>query len=125
MIFSLLGVAAGTTVTVVANWFQGMRFKGPLWQVGLLGFGISMAVGCLLLPLLLKYGSEKARIILLGAVFIPIILIVALVYLAEKTGAISTDEIAVVFQWGIPPVFIALLMISVLISQKIFEKKEF
>ena len=32
MIFSLLGVAAGTTVTVVANWFQGMRFKGPLWQ---------------------------------------------------------------------------------------------
>ena len=28
MIFSLLGVAAGTTVTVVANWFQGMRFKG-------------------------------------------------------------------------------------------------
>lgn len=100
-----------------------MRFKGPLWQVGLLGFGISMAVGCLLLPLLLKYGSEKARIILLGAVFIPIILIVALVYLAEKTGAISTDEIAVVFQWGIPPVFIALLIISVLISQKIFEKK--
>ena len=57
---------------------------------------------------------------MLGAVFIPIILIVALVYLAEKTGAISTDEIAVVFQWGIPPVFI-----SVLISQKIFEKKEF
>ena len=84
-----------------------------------------MAVGCLFLPLLLKYGSEKARIILLGAVFIPIILIVALVYLAEKTGAISTDEIAVVFQWGIPPVFIALLIISVLISQKIFEKKEF
>ena len=112
MIFSLLGVAAGTTVTVVANWFQGMRFKGPLWQG-------------LFLPLLLKYGSEKARIILLGAVFIPIILIVALVYLAEKTGAISTDEIAVVFQWGIPPVFIALLIISVLISQKIFEKKEF
>lgn len=84
MIFSLLGVAAGTTVTVVADWFQGMRFKGPLWQVGLFGFGISMAVGCLFLPLLLKYGSEKARIILLGAVFIPIILIVALVYLARK-----------------------------------------
>lgn len=125
MIFSLLGVAAGTTVTVVANWFQGIRFKGPLWQVALFGFGISMAVGCLFLPLLLKYGSEKARIILLGAVFIPIILIVALVYLAEKTGAISTDEIAVVFQWGIPPVFIALLIISVLISQKIFEKKNF
>ena len=56
MIFSLLGVAAGTTVTVVADWFQGMRFKGPLWQVGLFGFGISMAVGCLFLPLLLKYG---------------------------------------------------------------------
>ena len=47
------------------------------------------------------------------------------VFSAEKTGAISTDEIAVVFQWGIPPVFIALLIISVLISQKIFEKKEF
>ncbi len=60
---------------------------------------------------------------MLGAVFIPIILIVALVYLAEKTGAISTDEIAVVFQWGMPPVFIALLIISVLISQKIFEKR--
>lgn len=61
MIFSLLGVAAGTTVTVVADWFQGMRFKGPLWQVGLFGFGISMAVGCLFLPLLLKYGSEKGK----------------------------------------------------------------
>ena len=53
MIFSLLGVAAGTTVTVVADWFQGMRFKGPLWQVALFGFGISMAVGFLFLPCLL------------------------------------------------------------------------
>lgn len=61
MIFSLLGVAAGTTVTVVADWFQGMRFKGPLWQVALFGFGISMAVGFLFLPLLLKYGFRKGK----------------------------------------------------------------
>ncbi len=103
-----------------------MRFKGPLWQVGLFGFGISMAVGCLFLPLLLKYGSEKGKDhFVRSSVYSDNPDCCIGVFSGKKTGAISTDEIAVVFQWGIPPVFIALLIISVLISQKIFEKKNF
>lgn len=125
IIFSLLGIAVSTVVSVVANRVRGVAFEDPVWLVGLVGFGVSMAVGCVFLPLLLQYGSEKARIILLGTVIFPVILFFVLEYLMDQTGIISANQIETFLKWSLPPLFVALLIISVLISLKIFEKKEF
>lgn len=125
IIFSLLGIAVSTVVSVVANRVRGVAFEDPVWLVGLVGFGVSMAVGCVFLPLLLKYGSEKARIILLGTVIFPVILFFLLEYLMDQTGIISANQIETFLKWSLPPGFVVLLIISVLISLKIFEKKEF
>lgn len=125
IIFSLLGIAVSTAVSIVANRVRGIAFEDPVWLMGLIGFGVSMAIGCVFLPLLLKYGSEKARIILLGTVIFPVILFFVLDYLVDEAGIISAVQIETFLKYIIPPVFIALLIISVVISQKIFEKKEF
>lgn len=125
IIFSLLGIVVSTVVSVVANRVRGVAFEDPVWLVGLVGFGVSMAVGCVFLPLLLQYGSEKARIILLGTVIFPVILFFVLEYFMDQTGIISANQIETFLKWSLPPGFVVLLIISVLISLKIFEKKEF
>ena len=94
-------------------------------------FGGSMAVAAilymsLLVPVYVKYGVQKARMIFFAAIFLPIFLIVLLASVAKDIG------ISMIFISNEKAVFIALsavaalcFIVSLNVSAKIYSKKDF
>ena len=80
----------------------------------------------LLVPVYVKYGVQKARMIFFAAIFLPILLIVLLASVADDIG------ISMVFISNEKAVFIALsavaalcFIVSLNVSAKIYSKKDF
>lgn len=111
-------------------------FTAEIFITALVVFGIILFINALLLPAIFKFGAEKARILLIVFIGLPIFIIAAIVeYILNpsipKPAFINTfiawcsehllevlPIIAVVF-------LIAAVAVSCMISIKIFEKKEF
>ncbi len=115
----------------------GFVYSGVIYAIiekdlpGALIFGGSMAVAVipymsLLVPVYIKYGVQKARMIFFAAIFLPILLIVLLASVADDIG------ISIISQANEIAVFITLLAVAVLcfivslnVSAKIYSKKDF
>lgn len=88
----------------------------------LAGGGILLFYVALLLPVLLKFGVEKGRMLMM-AVFLAPLLIVALLpkFGISKPSASLLEALP----YLAPPALLVLLLISVAISIRIYQKKEF
>lgn len=79
---------------------------------------IGVVMLSILLPLLFKYGVEKGRILLIAVLALPTVFIMVFQsYITEERV-----ELAIKF---LPLIAIALMVISIMISIKIYNKKEF
>lgn len=88
------------------------------------GFTISIFMGSTSIPLIFKFGAEKARLMLMGTFVLPAFLVLAVVKLMEHVGIQPTDQMVVTF-FSVSPVLVlvwAYLMYR--ISCGIFQKKE-
>lgn len=74
------------------------------------------------LPLMFKFGTEGGRMILLLVIGLPTILVVLL----GKIGVpLPSEEFLYSLLWVLPIIVIAIMIISIMISIKVYYKKEF
>ena len=105
-------------------------FKGSFdIKTLLVSMGAAVLVGLfftsLYIPFLIKMGAEKARMILIGVVAIPSIIIYVIYKLMMALHVAITEEVVMVGIIVVPIVLILIVIGSVFISIKLFRKMEF
>ncbi|MCI8327267.1 MAG: ABC-2 transporter permease [Lachnospiraceae bacterium] len=124
-IFALSGCLTGIVLTVLVNQVREVAMKESMYLRSLIAVGIGMIFGSVFIPLMIKYGTEKARIILLGIVMIPVLL----GYFLQRLLEDMRIEIAVdLLERGVyllPAAAILLTVVTYVISARIFERREF
>lgn len=124
-IFSLMGCLLGVILTIFVSIIKGNVPGELIIYCGLMGVSLALVLGSMFITLLLKYGSEKARVIMLGVIAIPVLLGFLL---QEFVGTFPMDIWEKLSEWGIylfPVAALLILGITMAISIHIFEKKEF
>lgn len=119
----ILAVICGA-VSMAFSIIVGVITTGDLLQsaAGALTFlGIGIALVSLILPAIFKFGTEKGRIIMIAIIFIPTIIIMLI---KEQIGAPSEKVISSITTF-LPLAAVVLLAVSILVSKRIYEKKEF
>ena len=86
--------------------------------------GIAFVYLSVILPILFKFGVEKGRIPMLAAIFIPVILFVMIAKSNIQIDWLNEKLINSLIPFS-PFVILIIMILSVLLSCKIFNKKEF
>ncbi|MFR2648544.1 MAG: ABC-2 transporter permease, partial [Blautia coccoides] len=99
------------------------------WQellaVCLAGMAISFFLGSIVIPLLFKFGAEKARALMLAAFLIPVLLCLGVYYLMKNLGVALTDTVILTLTCISPVVLLLWTAAMYRISFGIFKKAEF
>ena len=117
-------VMAAVVISIILEMVMAVIYKrsiewGSMIIIMLSGFALTSFSGGTTIPLTLKYGAEKARIILLLCYMVPAILMMWLLPSVNITLSTFTLSIVII-------VFSLLLyLISFFVSVKILEKKDF
>lgn len=123
-ILLFLLVTAAVVISIILEVVMAVIYKRPIeWEslciLILSGFALTSFSGGTTIPLTLKYGAEKARIILLLCYMVPAILMMWLLPSVNITLSTFTLSIVII-------IFSLLLyLISFFVSVKILEKKDF
>jgi ABC-type transport system involved in multi-copper enzyme maturation permease subunit len=84
-------------------------------------FVLSMAFICIIIPLIFKFGVEKSRLMMMGAIIIPMII----GYVISKSGIPMPSENQLMTILKLSPLLVVLaLYISSTISYNIYKKKD-
>lgn len=136
----LLGSGAWLLSTVASMAVSVGKIEGFNLLEGILGAVIVLAVCIMLMsfmiPVQLKYGGEKSRVVMIAIAGIVVLLVYLLKYLYEKlSGVLSIDGerilhvISSIDVWGLMVISLlaaaAAVVISFSVSVKILKKKEF
>ncbi|MCR5754014.1 MAG: ABC-2 transporter permease [Acetatifactor sp.] len=129
MILSVIGATAGLFISGISGLLLHKielitEDINPLLVATLMAVFLSMLLGSIMIPLLFKFGAEKARIVLLGAAMIPAAMIVGLYFLLEKLGIVLSDTVMFVGLIGLIILILLWMYCSYLISSHIFEKQD-
>ena len=117
-------VMAAVVISIILEMVMAVIYKrsiewGSMINIMLSGFALTSFSGGTTIPLTLKYGAEKARIILLLCYMVPAILMMWLLPSVNITLSTFTLSIVII-------IFSLLLyLFSFFVSVKIFEKKDF
>ena len=140
-----LTIPVSRTKMVVEKYLLGLALIAAAVVVGSVGGGVSIlinggadkwsellgsiaGVSCvgvyflsLMMPVIYKLGTEKARIAMIVIFLVPTLLVV----LTSKLGVQFTDEMVISLLKIVPVAAIALFFISLALSLAIYKKKEF
>lgn len=128
---SIFTIACISLVTCgLLNLLFADRFSNTNWQeliitVVVIAIAINLLL-CVLLPMIFKFGSEKARILLM-IVFLSFAMLAYFISTLDMTW-ISTSIFPFLEQWGLYVVAIIVIIgevISIMIANHIYTKKEF
>lgn len=131
VLFSLFGVILGGICSVVGGLVMGQMTlgNGDAWSEILfsldLAFCMAILFGTTMIPMLFQFGVEKARMITVGVVAVPVLLLYVLLKLSDGAAFLNSEKnigiLMILF-----PIFV-LIWGSVMykISCKIFCHKEF
>lgn len=121
----MMNVAATILVTIVSIIlmpFMGDVEIGEILTVVAVTGMASLVLLAVILPLLFKFGVEKGRMLMMGVVFLPTMLVILL----GQMGIPAPDpELLKLFGYASPVLAACLLLISYNISSAIYQKKEF
>lgn len=87
-------------------------------------FSISLFMGSLSIPLIFKFGAEKARLLLMAAFCIPSVLLILALKTAENFGVHLSDQTLTEVLAFSPLLVLVFAFFMYQISCRIFEKKE-
>lgn len=88
------------------------------------GFSIALFMGSLSIPLIFKFGAEKARLLLMASFALPAVALVLILRALEKAGVSLTDQMVIGFFSLSPVLVLVFAFLMYLISCRIFEAKE-
>ncbi len=124
-ILALIMCASGTAIALLSTIILNLINKTTTMEELLLGIYISMAAGIIffsvLLPLIYKFGVEKSRLMVLGAVAVPYLIF----FIMKEIGIPFPTMEALMILLKISPLLLILIVyISYILSIKIFANKE-
>lgn len=125
LLFSLCGVFIGIIVSFGAEIFTHNIIVLETLFSGAASLGIALIFGSIIIPLLFKYGAEKARMLMILCFLIPAGIVYAIMNIAQRLNlSLSDTGLLSNLLWFIPLLIIAFVLISVKISTRIFNKVE-
>ncbi|WMJ85716.1 ABC-2 transporter permease [Anaerocolumna sp. MB42-C2] len=128
-IFLFFTVVTGTVISGIAAMIMSvvMKIQNPMDNLLSSGFIALIAIFMfsILLPILFKYGVEKARIMMFAVFAIPFLAVVGLVKLLERFNIPKPGmEQLKMFGFAFPVIVLIAVFISYNLSVKIYSKKE-
>jgi len=87
-------------------------------------FSISLFMGSLSIPLIFKFGAEKARVLLMAAFCIPSVLLILALKTAENFGVHLSEQTFITILVFSPLLVLVFAFFMYQISCRVFEKKE-
>ena len=126
VIYCLAGTTLGFVFSIIVNIFGKSKLGfGELGICAIVSFGISMLFGFVIIPIMFRFGAEKARFIMMAVIALPTI---AVYFLADKInlGEIVLTEMGIKLLYAAVVIgFILIGLASCTISVKVYGKKEF
>lgn len=119
----VVGCAAGALLNVIHPTGDGglIEIVASSLAVG----GVFLLMFSIQIPFLFRYGAEKARMFLIIIFMIPALLVYGGIALAKRYQVTLPSESTVKLLIGLAPVvLLVLLIISYMVSVKVFDKKE-
>ncbi|HBF0215403.1 TPA: ABC-2 transporter permease [Clostridioides difficile] len=125
LIFSFIGVLVSLIVSVTIGYFKNTLILNETLLINALILSISVCFGSLILPLIYKFGTERARLLMILCFLVPTLALLVFKSILENISSpISIEIILNTLVYSLPFVVILLFVISYFISSKIYSKKE-
>ncbi|MDX5688466.1 ABC-2 transporter permease [Clostridioides difficile] len=125
LIFSFIGVLVSLIVSVTIGYFKNTLILNETLLINALILSISVCFGRLILPLIYKFGTERARLLMILCFLVPTLALLVFKSILENISSpISIEIILNTLVYSLPFVAILLFVISYFISSKIYSKKE-
>ncbi|EGT3900625.1 TPA: ABC-2 transporter permease, partial [Clostridioides difficile] len=124
LIFSFIGVLVSLIVSVTIGYFKNTLILNETLLINALILSISVCFGSLILPLIYKFGTERARLLMILCFLVPTLALLVFKSILENISSpISIEIILNTLVYSLPFVAILLFVISYFISSKIYSKK--
>ncbi|MDX5795755.1 ABC-2 transporter permease [Clostridioides difficile] len=125
LIFSFIGVLVSLIVSVTIGYFKNTLILNETLLINALILSISVCFGSLILPLIYKFGTERARLLMILCFLVPTLALLVFKSILENISSpISIEIILNTLVYSLPFVAILLFVLSYFISSKIYSKKE-
>lgn len=122
MTIILLSLILTTTFSIIVSLFLENFNISLIFFSAIAGIVISILFGSIVIPLLFKFGADRARLILLICVFLPVMIFYLITKLLENTNiSFNFDNMYSILPWMIPISILIILFISIASSIKIFK----
>lgn len=125
LIFCTAGVAVGAIIALLLQAYKHAVDIPALLAVCAAALGICLLFGVFIIPLLTYFGAEKARLIMMGVIAIPTVLAYVVLDKVDLSSMVFTDAQVKLILAGVIAAVILIVLLSYLISVKIFQRKEF
>ncbi|HAT4375531.1 TPA: ABC-2 transporter permease, partial [Clostridioides difficile] len=120
LIFSFTGVLVSLIVSVTIGYFKNTLILNETLLINALILSISVCFGSLILPLIYKFGTERARLLIILCFLVPTLALLVFKSILENISSpISIEIILNTLVYSLPFVAILLFVISYFISSKI------
>ncbi|HBG1442238.1 TPA: ABC-2 transporter permease, partial [Clostridioides difficile] len=121
LIFSFIGVLVSLIVSVTIGYFKNTLILNETLLINALILSISVCFGSLILPLIYKFGIERARLLMILCFLVPTLALLVFKSILENISSpISIEIILNTLVYSLPFVAILLFVISYFISSKIY-----
>lgn len=118
IILNLATLAILTVMTMLLH----LQTDGPVWVIILAAGCTGFLILSILLPLMFRFGVEKGRLIMMAVFIIPFVM----VFLAPRLNLSMPDEQTLMpLLYAAPFVVAILFWLSIRLSVRIYQKKEF
>lgn len=126
VIYCFTGTFLGFVISIVVNMFAEQKLSiGELAVCAVVSFGISMVFGFIIIPIMFRFGAERARFIMMAVIALPTIAVYLLADKVNLGGIVLTDMGIKLLYAAVAVVFILIGWASCFISIKVYSKKEF
>ncbi|MBY1702666.1 ABC-2 transporter permease, partial [Clostridioides difficile] len=113
LIFSFIGVLVSLIVSVTIGYFKNTLILNETLLINALILSISVCFGSLILPLIYKFGTERARLLMILCFLVPTLALLVFKSILENISSpISIETILNTLVYSLPFVAILLFVIS-------------
>ena len=124
LLLSITGAVIGLVVTTAYNLVVNQASVEDMLMMGIMMVAISITLLGIVMPVIYKFGVEKARILMMACIFLPIVLILGLVYAADNFGN-GLPEVSNLLIIAITLVISAVVfLLSYFVSLRIYSKTD-